>query len=207
MPSSSIKLTRRRLLGGLTTIGGASAAAGAGTMAMFGDSEASSGNTLQTGTLDLKIDDGDQTVSFLDVFGIEPGEDYTDYQGNVDYDGAVKLSNDGSIPGRPEVEVAAIRSDENGYHGRERNRDDTPNEGELDEHLDVLATIDSYVVWDRQRIGRLSSDPYSVNTTIDPGKSRTFTLRWWLWSDVGNLVQSDSIQLDLNFRLVQTEDI
>lgn len=53
MSDRNIELTRRKVLGGLASIGAASAAAGAGTMAYFSDSETSSGNTVSAGTVDL----------------------------------------------------------------------------------------------------------------------------------------------------------
>ncbi|MHB9288138.1 TasA family protein [Halobacteriales archaeon Cl-PHB] len=53
MSDKTIKLTRRRAIGGLITIGGAAAAAGAGTFALFSDTETSSGNTITAGTLNL----------------------------------------------------------------------------------------------------------------------------------------------------------
>lgn len=51
-------LTRRQLLGGIATLGAATAATGAGTYALFSDSETSAGNTVSAGTLDLQNADG-----------------------------------------------------------------------------------------------------------------------------------------------------
>ena len=50
---TTIELNRRRVLGGLITVGGAAAAAGAGTYAWFSDEEESNDNTVTAGTLDL----------------------------------------------------------------------------------------------------------------------------------------------------------
>ncbi|MBB6647625.1 vWA domain-containing protein [Halobellus ruber] len=49
-------LSRRRVLAGLGAVGLASAGAGLGTSALFSDEEAFENNTLQAGTLDLKLD-------------------------------------------------------------------------------------------------------------------------------------------------------
>lgn len=54
MTDGKIELNRRRVLGGIATVGIAAAAAGAGTFAAFSDTENSSGNTVQAGTLDLE---------------------------------------------------------------------------------------------------------------------------------------------------------
>jgi len=51
---NTIELNRRRVLGGVVTIGAAAAAAGAGTFAAFSDTESSNGNSIQAGTLDLQ---------------------------------------------------------------------------------------------------------------------------------------------------------
>lgn len=58
--SGRFELTRRRLLGSVAVTGAATAGAGAGTWAYFQDTEESSGNTIDAGTLDLKIADSDE---------------------------------------------------------------------------------------------------------------------------------------------------
>ncbi|MFB6135686.1 MAG: TasA family protein [Halobacteriaceae archaeon] len=68
-----IELSRRKVLGGLTTIGVASAATGAGTMAYFSDTETSSDNTVAAGTLDLEIS-GSGTTAPVDVTNAAPGD-------------------------------------------------------------------------------------------------------------------------------------
>lgn len=51
-----LELSRRKVLGGLGTIGIASAGAGLGTSAYFSDEETFKNNTLTAGSLDLKVD-------------------------------------------------------------------------------------------------------------------------------------------------------
>jgi spore coat-associated protein N len=58
--TDGVELTRRRILGSLGVIGVAAGGAGAGTMAYFQDTESSTGNTIDAGTLDLKLSDGDE---------------------------------------------------------------------------------------------------------------------------------------------------
>ncbi|MBS3761398.1 SipW-dependent-type signal peptide-containing protein [Halodesulfurarchaeum sp.] len=53
--SKKVKLTRRRVLGGLGTIGLAGAAAGLGTSAYLNDSESFTGNSITAGTLDMSV--------------------------------------------------------------------------------------------------------------------------------------------------------
>ncbi|GGM67158.1 putative ribosomally synthesized peptide with SipW-like signal peptide [Halarchaeum rubridurum] len=93
--SSRVRLTRRKLLAGLGTIGAAGAASGAGTFALFSDSEASTGNEIDMGTMDLVVRDGDSGDGFGDgvsgTFTVEnakPGDTMN---------GSVELKNAGSI--------------------------------------------------------------------------------------------------------------
>lgn len=50
-----LALSRRQLLGGLATVGAASAGAGLGTTALFSDTESFEGNSLAAGQLDLAV--------------------------------------------------------------------------------------------------------------------------------------------------------
>ncbi|MBX0324333.1 VWA domain-containing protein [Halomicroarcula sp. F13] len=54
--TDKFELSRRKVLGGLGTIGVASAGAGLGTTAFFSDTESFDGNQLTAGSLDLKVD-------------------------------------------------------------------------------------------------------------------------------------------------------
>lgn len=71
MTEEDSKFTRRRVLGGLITVGAASAAAGAGTFALFSDSETSDGNTVQAGTIELTTNEA--SISTFTFDGIKPG--------------------------------------------------------------------------------------------------------------------------------------
>jgi predicted ribosomally synthesized peptide with SipW-like signal peptide len=70
MSDKKIELNRRRVLGGIVTVGAAAAAAGAGTFAAFSDTEESTGNTIQAGTLDL----GGATASGFGLTNMAPGD-------------------------------------------------------------------------------------------------------------------------------------
>lgn len=66
-------LTRRRALAGVAGIGLASAGAGAGTLAYFSDSEQSTGNAIEAGTMELSVSNGyTYEYSFRDV---APGDE------------------------------------------------------------------------------------------------------------------------------------
>ena len=55
MPNDNIELSRRKVLGGLGTIGVASAGVGVGTSAYFSDTETFTNNALVAGELDMKV--------------------------------------------------------------------------------------------------------------------------------------------------------
>lgn len=88
----------RQALLALMAIGLAMSLAGAGVMAYFSDTETSSGNTLQAGTLDLKIRDqdepwGDGVTATWTASDMKPGDSYAF---DVPF---VGLKNVGSIAG------------------------------------------------------------------------------------------------------------
>ncbi|WP_135806123.1 TasA family protein [Halorussus marinus] len=95
--NSGFDLSRRKVLGGVLTVGAASAATGAGTMALFSDSEESNDNTVQAGTLDLTI--GGNNSSTLSVSDIAPGD-----SGRT----AIKVNNAGSLGGSLDVNVSDV---------------------------------------------------------------------------------------------------
>ncbi|MFC7142570.1 TasA family protein [Halosimplex aquaticum] len=92
---SKIELNRRRVLGGIVTVGAAAAAAGAGTFAYFSDSEASNDNQVSAGTLDLTPESGSlATFAFSEV---KPGATKGPHSWT--------LNNAGSIDGSLDVDV------------------------------------------------------------------------------------------------------
>ncbi|MFB6188825.1 MAG: TasA family protein [Halapricum sp.] len=193
--SDRITLSRRRVLGAAVAAGLASAGAGVGTMAAFSDSESSSDNQITAGTLDLTLDGGEQTVTILDVTGATPGQ-----QGQ----GSITLGNAGTIAGVPEIEVAALRSSENGYYGAEKGQDGSPNDGELDQYLEVRFSIGGTTVRSRTTADSLSvGDTYTGSSPITGGGSTPLTVEWWLPSNTDSIAQSDGFGFDLTVRLTQ----
>ena len=97
MSDKTPELTRRRILAGIGTIGAASAAAGAGTMALFSDTETSSGNSVQAGTLDLSDGFSSSSLSIgTGPNGLKPGDQGTAY---------FTLTNGGSLDGSLDVRI------------------------------------------------------------------------------------------------------
>ncbi len=200
MSDRNIELTRRQLLGGALTLGAASAASGAGTFALFSDTETATGS-ITAGSLDLSIENtagdvtnGDGTLSFLNASSVTPGDDGT---------ATVTLKNVGSLDGYLTLRTAELTNAENGYSGGEP--EDENGEGEL---ADLLRTTVSLGGTDLCNGGALSSfflpdDTYSLDRSLAAGESVTFQLDWELPSEVGNEVQGDSVGLELVFGLHQ----
>lgn len=198
MAESGLRLTRRRLLGGLGTVAGASAAAGAGTMAYFSDSESSTGNAISAGTIDLTLNGGNQTVTFLDVSGIAPGDRGAQ---------TLSLGNGGSIEGELEIDLDEWRSFESG--------DDSPGGGSLQNYLRIQLLVDGEEVsidgegpggWCHVR-DLPENETLSPGTTIPPNSSCDFAVKWHFEPpSTGNAkdAEGDSVEIDVTFRLVQT---
>lgn len=75
MSKKKLDLTRRRVLGGLGTIGVAGAAAGMGTSAYLNDTESFEDNTITAGTLDMQVS--------AEV--VAANDEYEDAVGAIDY--------------------------------------------------------------------------------------------------------------------------
>lgn len=196
------RVSRRRVLRAIATVGGASAAAGAGTMAHFSETESSNGNTVQAGTLDLTLNGANQTVTFLDVGGIAPGDDGSQ---------SITLGNDGTVLGTIEIILEDVRDYENGIVNNESSYDSPGDGGELQEYIDVRVSIGGTVIVGRQSLASIQSVsmPYTYQTGVGLAAqaSKQFTVEWW-FNDPGdktvNEAQSDSVELDISFRLVST---
>lgn len=90
------KLSRRRLLGGLASVGAASTAAGAGTFAYFQDSETSSGNSVTAGYVNLKLHNGGGGVTFS-IGPLTPDAIQTSGDYDQDVKKTIDLENPGSL--------------------------------------------------------------------------------------------------------------
>ncbi|WP_435102383.1 TasA family protein [Halarchaeum sp. P4] len=91
--SSRVRLSRRKLLGGLGAIGATGAASGAGSFALFSDSEASTGNTVQAGSIDLTLSDGGGT----DQNGVSGSFTLENAKPGQSSSGNISLENAGSL--------------------------------------------------------------------------------------------------------------
>ncbi|WP_246983247.1 SipW-dependent-type signal peptide-containing protein [Halorientalis marina] len=88
MSDDGLNMSRRKVLGGITTVGAASAAAGAGTFALFSDTSRTNEKTISTGTVSFQ--DGNPTE--LNISADKAGA-------SGEIEGSTKFTYDGSIDG------------------------------------------------------------------------------------------------------------
>lgn len=199
-------LTRRRVLGGIATVGAASAAAGAGTMAYFSDTETSSGNTLSAGTLNLDPE-GSSGGSFdMTVSGLAPNDSGQQV-------GYLDLKNTGSVDGTLDYEITGIIDYENGQNDAESAVDssDGNNAGELSDHLEIRAYVDRTPADgtrnDDEAITSgwvpLSQGLVDTDISVSAGEAIRIWVDARIPSGTGNEVQSDSVEIAAAFHLEQ----
>lgn len=200
MPDDKPELTRRRVLGGITTIGVASAAAGAGTMAYFSDTEDSTDNTVSAGTLDLKVGGGDSPVTTVNVGDIMPGDSGS---------GSTTLKNEGTLDGSVDLNFSSASNSEG---ANPESEGDTSTPGDLGDELEVEVSVGGTLV----RGDFTDSPPPTFNQVFDgtnddsnvalaAGGTKDLTIDWQLPSSVGNDVQGDSVSGDITIELNQTD--
>lgn len=199
--ADSIELTRRRLLGGLVTVGAAGAGAGAGTMALFSDEETSTGNTIQAGTLTL---DFASSGTFSFSTSLAPTETTGD---------SLTLVNGGSLGGSLDVDVSYTESD--------GSPNDTDMSGDaVAQNLkvetltyggtDLTAQLPGTGPWTLYDLannahGASESTQNDLINLADPAGGTEFSIELRL-GNVGNDFQADGIAIDFTFHLNQTDD-
>lgn len=225
---NTIPLTRRKLLGSLGVVGTAGALGGSGTMALLDDEEASEGNAITAGRLDMKIGwfawyNGEQIdCKFLhdnpgpifELDDVKPGDSgdaqiYVTVDHNPAYiwlGGELRSNAENGLE-EPEQGVDSTGGDPGEEHGeladeiqaivwrdthdrRTRNGDERIlASGSL---RDVLSTLSSGVLLDGTPD---TPDEECFGTSAQPYVG----FEWELPKTVGNEVQGDSVEFDLQF--------
>lgn len=211
---TKIELTRRRILGGLITIGAGSAAAGAGTFALFSDTESNNNNTVDAGTLDLQT--GNTNTLNFSASDIAPTA-----TGTADTD----LEKSGTVVADLNVSVPTVDSTE-GDNPESEGDTDTSNGGELANQLELnlwigtggsddnsLGSGDIVLNSDGTSTTGGSANYETVNnyegTTwsgviTDFAGPATFNIDWRFPDAADNNdAQGDTVSVDFQFELVQ----
>jgi predicted ribosomally synthesized peptide with SipW-like signal peptide len=197
----------RKLFLSLAVIGITSAVAIGATSAFFSDTETSSANTFAAGSLDLKLDNGDQNVVKFTLANLRPGNQPTGYY---------MLKNAGSLNGKLSLSNITVVDNENGITDPEQKAGDTTDtQGELSSVLNVRIYVDNdkdgyFSTGDNMFYNGLVKDlPTSfsdlvVNKTLAPNAEAriNFVFDWWNTS-IDNQAQGDSFVMGLAFTLEQ----
>jgi spore coat-associated protein N len=216
--STGFELTRRRILGGIGTIGAASAAAGAGTMAYFSDTEQSTGNTVSAGTLDLNVDSGNTATETFSLTNKAPGDTGT---------ATTNLSNVGSLDGYLAFSVGDATNHEHGTNDPESSSPmELAGSGELGKWLklrmgyaddgsssldDSEVAVEGYLTgsgssYSFPNTGGMENVRFNQNALLSAdGGAKDFVVEWEIDSDAGNEIQSDEVHLDFEFELMQKQ--
>ena len=212
---------KKSILESILMIGIVAAMMTAGTQSYFSDTETSGGNTFTAGTLNLQVGDDDPCTIHITIDNIAPGWSKS---------WLWKLENTGSLDGNLTVEFSEIINNDNGLTEPESAVDTTggDDEGELGQYLIVkkfdmrsgpgtspwtLTDInDNTFVCDygftlNEYGGRTFSTYWPYDgcgyCTLESGETQYCFLQLELPSDVGNIVQSDSVEFDITFSLEQ----
>lgn len=251
MTDGEIELSRRKVLGSIGAVGIASAGLGAGTMALFNDTESFENNVLTAGKLDLRVHwftdvdqgfatpqndtdsgtvNGDSNYTY-NVTDVKPGDSGTlafcpeivnndaylwigSENGVIDYENGqtepeAAVDPTGGNPGQgkgelSEVVLVTIHQAENvGIQGGEITYDvsHTISSG-VPLSLVSLFLQHGWPVEDFKETQQTdATEPYPASS--DPGQPDCIVFEWVVPEDVGNKIQSDSIELDLRFEAVQ----
>jgi predicted ribosomally synthesized peptide with SipW-like signal peptide len=207
---------KRSILLSLLVIGAAAALLGAGSLALFNDSETSKDNTAQAGTLDLEVQSENPLVSAL-VGGdnLKPSD-----TGEV----TIELHNVGSMDGQAKIHVANLADDDNGCNEPELEAEEAAYgvgkatcgadpDGELSLHLGVVVwrDLDCNNVLDAGedvyfdgKLHLLESNWYDVGT-LKPSVPKCVGFKWHVQDPEpdANIIQSDSSTFDIEFTLTQ----
>jgi len=191
-----VKTKMKKQLMSIMVIGIASLMLGAGTFALFSDTETSTGNTFTAGTLDIKVggqDDGDTVWTF----------DETDMKPGTEGSHTFVVTNAGTIPGMLSIEVTDIVN----LPGTTPEPEPTPDTGDLGAAIWVILFADfdeDGWIDDGEGIyvGYLDGlgGPYLVGQGVLPVD---IVFYWSIHVDVGNEIMDDSVSFDIVFSLAQ----
>jgi len=200
MSDKNIAVTRRRVLGGIVTVGAASAAVGAGTFAFFSDTESSSNNQVTAGTLDL-TGAANGAISISDAAPGDALPNSGTYEITATYDASSTID-------PIEVDLAVTNSEPSSEPSEPSNSTDqsasafaqqlTVDTANLLKDGSVQADLTSTQgVSTADDLGGLSLD--DAFGDVSPGTSVGLELAFTFDTDTGNEFQADGLAMDVQF--------
>jgi spore coat-associated protein N len=179
--------------------------------AQFHDEETSTGNVFTAGTLDLKVDtDPTSGVTWSDG-GLPNINSYTDLNDLVNnlkpgdsISGNYGIWNDGTITGVADIMVTVTHNYENSVNEPEGLVDTTSGteDGELAQNIDVVLTYNGASVYSG-KLSDMSGINYTAPADLAGGATASWEYTISIDIGVGNIIQSDSIEFNIEFSLDQ----
>lgn len=173
------------------------------TFAYFSDTVTSTGNTFNTGTLDLNLDSDNTNVVKFEVADIKPGDSETR---------TWEVANVGNINGYLDLHNI-IQTHDSGVTTEQELTIEDPDVGTLGSLLNVQLFVDvndnglfdgsDAIIYAGSMEGLLTD--YNLNLQLDAGTSNYLTMIVnWPSGENDNAGQGDVAQLDMVFELGQT---
>jgi predicted ribosomally synthesized peptide with SipW-like signal peptide len=204
MSDKRFQLTRRNVLGSVAVLGAGAAGAG-GTYAMMSDTEQSTNNSITAGTLNLRTAGNEAKTRVFSVSNAGTGSSGSE---------SMRVNNVGSLDGYLNFDVGAITDHENGVvNDPEANDPDENNgpPGELSQYVTLRmgydannnGVLDPDEVVVQGSLDGMEHVQFNPNVPIPAGQSRRFIVEWEIDEEAGNEVQSDSVEVDFVFELLE----
>jgi len=195
----------KKLLIGILLIAFFSVFALSPPVAFFTARRTVSSSKFTMGTLDLDVASNGQKLEPFVIDNI--GEN-----GNISGTKTWTVKNTGTLPGRLLIRLQNVVNEENGCNDQEKLAEpncEADNEGEMGAVIPIKVALDgvekvqsTLATADQAKIGNdWNALPPVI---IDPGQQKTITISWNVNEDqYGNEIQSDSVEFDVDFRLIQ----
>lgn len=176
-----------------------------GTTAYFTAQKTENANKFAIGTLDLDVSSETGKLEPINIGTLGS-------EANIQGEKTFTVKNTGTLPGRLLVKLANVKNLENGCNQPEKEAEEnceTDNLGELGKIISVKVLLNnSQKAQSTLAEGQIAEIEKQWNNLppviLNPGESKTLSLSWNANdTDYGNEVQSDSVEFDLDFRLIQ----
>ena len=175
------------------------------TYAYFTAQRTTSTNKFTTGTLDLDVASNGVKVEPFVIDNI--GEN-----GDISGTKTWTVKNTGSLPGKLLVKLNNVVNKENGCNDPEKEAEPNCADDEAGELGNVITAkvafdgidkVSSTLATNHQT--KIGEDWNALSPIVlQPGESKNITIHWATTENqYGNEIQSDSVQFDVNFRLIQ----
>ncbi len=196
---------QKRFFLGVLILAVVSTAAIAGTIAFFVARRTVTTSRFTTGTLDMDVS---ANGNALEPFVI----DNIGANGDINGTKTWTVRNTGTLPGRLLVRLQNVVNQDNGCNDQEKLTEpncEADNDGEMGGVITAKVALDgvdqvesTLATADQPTIGLAWSALTPV--ILGAGEEKTITIHWATGEDeYGNEIQSDSIEFDVDFRLIQ----